>query len=96
MQMWVQSLGREDPLEKEMQPTPVFLPGKYHRQKSLVGYIVRGVAKSQKQLSNLTSKPELLQYYRNYYMRLSYGNIFVKKIRETFKSKMSLLLKKKK
>ena len=24
----VQSLGRADPLEKEMQPTPVFLPGK--------------------------------------------------------------------
>ena len=22
---WVQSLGKEDPLEKEMQPTPVFL-----------------------------------------------------------------------
>ena len=25
---WVQSLGQEDLLEKEMQPTPVFLPGK--------------------------------------------------------------------
>ena len=24
---WVQSLGQEDPLEKGMQPTPVFLPG---------------------------------------------------------------------
>ena len=24
---WVQSLGGEDPQEKEMQPTPVFLPG---------------------------------------------------------------------
>ena len=24
----VQSLGQEDPLEKEMQPTPVFVPGK--------------------------------------------------------------------
>ena len=24
----VRSLGQEDPLEKEMQPTPVFLPGK--------------------------------------------------------------------
>ena len=29
-EMWVQSLGQEDPLEKEMQPTPVFLPGKSH------------------------------------------------------------------
>ena len=37
----VQSLGREDPLEKEMAvsfwPTPVFLPGKSHGW-SLVGY----------------------------------------------------------
>ena len=34
----VQSLGWDDPLEKEMQPTPVFLPGKFHGQRSLVGY----------------------------------------------------------
>ena len=27
---WVQTLGREDTLEKEMAPTPVFLPGKFH------------------------------------------------------------------
>ena len=35
---WVQSLGWEDPLEEEMATTPVFLPGKSHRQKSLAGY----------------------------------------------------------
>ena len=35
---WVQSLGQEDPLEKEMEPTPVFLPGKSRRQRSLAGY----------------------------------------------------------
>ena len=34
----VRFLGQEDPLEKEMQPTPVFLPGKSHGQRSLVGY----------------------------------------------------------
>ena len=34
----IQSLGREDPLGKEMAPTLVFLPGKSHGQKSLVGY----------------------------------------------------------
>ena len=28
----------EDPLEKGMQPTPVFLPGEFHGQRSLVGY----------------------------------------------------------
>ena len=48
---WVQSLGGEDPQEKEMQPTPVFLPGKFHGQRSLLGYS-HGVAKSQTQLSN--------------------------------------------
>jgi len=35
---WVKSLGWEDPLEKEMEPTPVFLPGKSHGQRSLAGY----------------------------------------------------------
>ena len=33
----LQSLGGEDPLEKEWQPTPVLLPGKSHGR-SLVGY----------------------------------------------------------
>ena len=33
----VWSVGQEDPLEKEMQPTPVFLPGEFHAQRSLVG-----------------------------------------------------------
>ena len=27
---WVQSLGWEDPLEKEQLPTPVFWPGEFH------------------------------------------------------------------
>ena len=35
---WVQSLGQEDPLEKEMATTPVLLPGKFHGWRSLVGY----------------------------------------------------------
>ena len=34
---WVQSLGWEDPLEKEIANTPVFLSGKFHRQRSLKG-----------------------------------------------------------
>ena len=38
MQMWVWSLGREDPLRKESLPTPVFLPGESHGQRSLVGH----------------------------------------------------------
>ena len=36
--MCVQSLGREDPLRKEWQITPVFLPRESHGQRSLEGY----------------------------------------------------------
>ena len=34
----VRSLGWEDPPEEGMQPTPVFLPGESHGQRSLEGY----------------------------------------------------------
>ena len=37
-EIWVQSLGWEDPLEKEWLPTPVFLPGEFHGQRSLAVY----------------------------------------------------------
>ena len=37
-EMWVPSLGREDPLGREWQPSPVFLPGESHGQRNLVGY----------------------------------------------------------
>ena len=36
-QTWIQSLGWEDPLQEEMAITPLFLPGKSHRQRSLAG-----------------------------------------------------------
>ena len=35
--MWVRALGREDPLEEEWQPTPVFSPGESHGQRNLAG-----------------------------------------------------------
>ena len=35
-------LGQEYPLEKEMGPTPIFLPGKSHGLRSLVGYTPLG------------------------------------------------------
>ena len=38
----VQSLGQQDSLEKEWLSTPVFLPGKSHGQRSLVGCSPRG------------------------------------------------------
>ena len=34
----VRSMGWEDSLEKERAPTPVFLPGEFHGQRSLAGY----------------------------------------------------------
>ena len=39
-QVW--PLAWEDPLEEEMAATPVLLPGKSHRQRSLVGYSPKG------------------------------------------------------
>ena len=36
-------MGQEDPLEKGIAPTPVFLPGEFHGQRSLVGYSPRGL-----------------------------------------------------
>ena len=35
---WIRFLGREDLLEEAWQPTPVFLSGEFHGQRSLVGY----------------------------------------------------------
>ena len=40
-ELWIQLLDQQDLLEEEMQPTPVFLPGKSYRQRSLAG-TVRG------------------------------------------------------
>ena len=34
----VQSQGKEDPLEKGMATTPIFLPGEFHARRSLPGY----------------------------------------------------------
>ena len=60
------SLGRTDPLHsrpefdpwvgkilwrREWLPPPVFLPGEFHSQRSLAGY-VHGIAKSRTQLSD--------------------------------------------
>ena len=38
LEMWIQSLGPEDPLRWKWQPTPVFLPGEFNGQRSLMGY----------------------------------------------------------
>ena len=41
-EMQVCSLSQEDPLEEAWQPTPVFLSGESHGQRSLVGYSSMG------------------------------------------------------
>ena len=37
-EIWVSSLGGIIPWRREWLPIPVFLPGEFHRQRSLVGY----------------------------------------------------------
>ena len=54
---WVRSLGQEDALEKEMQPTPVFLPGKSHGQRSLVGYSPYGCERVRHDLATKPPPP---------------------------------------
>ena len=39
---WVLSLHQENPLENSMDTIPVFLPGEFHGQRSVVGYSPRG------------------------------------------------------
>ena len=41
-EMWIRSLGQEDPLEEEMTTHSIFLPGKIHGQRNLAGYSPRG------------------------------------------------------
>ena len=43
---WVQSLGQEDSWRRAWQPTPVFLPGESHGQRSLAGYSPQGPKES--------------------------------------------------
>ena len=57
-EMWeaqVRSLGREDPLEKGRANPPVFFPGEFHGQRSLVGYNLWGFKES-----NMTEQLTLL------------------------------------
>ena len=44
---WVQSLGREGPLEEGMTSTPVFLPGKPQEQRNQLGYSLGGLEESE-------------------------------------------------
>ena len=59
---WIQFLGWEDPLEK-WQPTPVFLPGKSHGQRSLAGYNPWSHRESDTTEQLSTHCPQQLQRY---------------------------------
>ena len=43
---WVRFLGWEDPWRRAWQPTPVFLPGESHGQRSLASYSPWGCKES--------------------------------------------------
>ena len=58
---WILWLGWEDSLEKEMQPTPVFLPGKSHGQRSPMGYSPWGYKKV-----NNNNRSRKLNFDKNY------------------------------
>ena len=45
-EMWVQSLGQDDPLKKEMATHSSILAGKFHEQRNLVGYSPWGYKES--------------------------------------------------
>ena len=53
---WVQSLGQEDPLEKEMATLSSILAGKFHGQRSLVGYSPWGHKRVGHDLANNSNK----------------------------------------
>ena len=55
---WVQSLGWEEPLEKPMAPTPVFLAGKSHGQRRWMGYSPRDCKES-----DITEHTHVRMYY---------------------------------
>ena len=70
-EMWVQSLGREDPQRRKWQLTPVFLPGKSHGKRNMAGYSPWGCKESDttEQLS-ISSFPK----WHELMMPLSYGS----------------------
>ena len=72
----VWSLGQEDPLEKERQPTPAFLPGEFHGQRSQAGYSPWGHKESDttKRLNTHTLLPKLFLF------RTVFGAYFIQSL----------------
>ena len=59
----IQPLGWEDPLEKEWEATPIFLPRESYRQRSLVGYSPWGRKDTTERLIHTNT---LREYTKNY------------------------------
>ena len=72
-QTWVRSLGWKDPLEKDMQPIPVFLPGKSHWQTSLMGYSPWG-HKSWTWLKRLYNNNKIFWSLQNLFLYHAWGS----------------------
>ena len=74
--MWVPFLGREDPLRRAWQPTPVFLPGESHGQRNLAGYSSWGPKESdtteatQQALSDTTLRTESEEELKSLLMKV--------------------------
>ena len=61
------SLGQEDPLEEDTEPTQVFWPEKSHGQRSLVGYSLKGYKES-----DTTEHPHTEQNRINHHQCLAF------------------------
>ena len=53
------------PLIKKWQPTPVFLPGKSHEQRSLVGYCSRGLKRVKQGLATNNNNNKKCKMHKN-------------------------------
>ena len=71
-EMWVQSLGWEDPLEESMETHSIFLPGESHGQRSLVGY-----GKQDCKESDMAEVTQQSTYYRHN------PSTFINKLKDT-------------
>ena len=60
--MMVRSLGQDDPWSRKWQPKPVFSLGKFHGQRSLVGYSPWGHKESDTSERTRNNKPVKLEH----------------------------------
>ena len=67
LETWVRSLGRKIPWKKEWQPTPVFLPGEFHGQRSLVGYSLKVTKSQNNRVTNNFTFTSVIIYMENRY-----------------------------